>query len=91
MAAALIIATVLDLALGVLLISVSGFILQGVNNTGPLIPDAVFFVAMTIFCFAAPLIAWLVRKQLASPIVVVIAFAPLMVAGIVLLAEPVFV
>ena len=28
--------------MGLLLISVSGFILQGVNNTGPMMPEAVF-------------------------------------------------
>ncbi len=91
MAASLIIATVLDLALGVLLISVSGFILQGVNNTGPAMPDAVLFVAMIILCFAAPLTAWLVRKRLPFPVVLVIAYAPLLFAGIALLTEPAFV
>ena len=32
----------LDFGMGLLLISVSGFILQGVNNTGPMMPEAVF-------------------------------------------------
>ena len=41
----LLIATVLDVGMGLLLIGVTGFILQGVNNTGPMMPEAVLFCA----------------------------------------------
>ncbi len=51
----LIVATIADLALGVLLVAVSGFILQGVNNTGPM-DGAIWFVLMVLLCFAAPVL-----------------------------------
>ena len=58
MIAVLAIATVIDLGLAVLLIAVSGFILEGVNNTGPM-PGSVWFVAFIVFCIAAPAAAWI--------------------------------
>lgn len=91
MLAALIIATVLDLGLGLLLASVSGFILQGVNNTGPMMPDAVFFVLMIALCFGAPIAAWSVRRRLAPAVVLAIAYSPPIVLVAALSAEPLFV
>jgi hypothetical protein len=89
--AALIIATFLDFGLGVLLVSVSGFVLQGVNNTGPMMPDAVFFVLMILLCVSAPIAAWFLRKRFGFPVVLAVAYSPLIVAGIALLVEPLFV
>jgi hypothetical protein len=89
--AGLVIATLLDLGLGLLLVAVSGFILEGVNNTGAMMPDAVFLVLMIALCIAAPLAAWLLRKRLAASAVLLLAYAPLMIAALVLLAEPLFV
>ena len=91
MSAALIFATVLDFGLGLLLVAVSGFVLQGINNTGPLMPDAVFFVLMVGLCFGAPLTAWSVKKRIASLAVLAIAYSPLTIMGVVLLVEPLLV
>jgi hypothetical protein len=91
MTVALVLATILDVALGVLLIAVSGFVLEGVNNTGPTMPDAALFVAMIAFSFAAPLTAWLVRRRLSPSVTLVIALAPLIVGAIALIIEPAFV
>lgn len=90
MVAALVLATVLDLGLGLLLVATSGFLLQGVNNTGAMMPEAVFLVLMVALCVGAPLSAWLIRKRISSPAVLALAYAPLIVAGVVLLAEPLF-
>lgn len=89
--AALIIATVADCCLGLLLVATSGFVLQGVNNTGPMMPDAVFYVLMIGLCFAAPVVAWALKNRLASPAVLAIAYSPFIVMGLALLAEPLFV
>ena len=35
--------------LAALLIGVSGFVLEGVNNTGPAMPAAVFLIAFIVF------------------------------------------
>jgi hypothetical protein len=86
----LIVATIADLALGVLLVAVSGFVLQGVNNTGPM-DGAVWFVLMLVLCVAAPVAAWVVRKRMQPPGVLAIAFSPLIIGALVLLAEPLFV
>jgi len=88
--AAVVIATVLDLGLGVLLVAVSGFVLHGVNNTGPLMPDAVLFVLMIGLCLGGPVAAWTLRKRIASPAVLAIAYSPLIVMAVALLAEPLF-
>ena len=88
---ALIIATVLDLGLGLLLTGVSGFVLQGVNNTGPVMPDAILFVLVIALCFVAPIAAWSLRGRTGSTSVLAIAFSPPIVFGTALLAEPLFV
>jgi hypothetical protein len=86
--AALIAITLVDAALGVLLIAVSGFILEGVNNTGPMMPEAVLFVGLIALCFAAPAIAWTMRKRASAGVTIAIAVAPLVIAAIAVLAEP---
>jgi hypothetical protein len=88
--AALLIAAVLDFGMGLLLISVSGFILQGVGNTGPMMPEAVFFVLMIALCLGLPAATWFLRRRLAPLAVLAIAYSPLIVAGLVLLAGPMF-
>lgn len=81
----LILVTLADLALGVLLISVSGFILQGVNNTGPS-PGAAGFVLMAALCFLAPLGGWWLRARAGGWAVILAALPLLLGAG--LLADP---
>lgn len=65
-----------DFAIGILLIAVSGFILQGVYNTGPMMPDAIFYVAFVIWCFAAPLLAFAFRKRLSPMASMLVAGSP---------------
>lgn len=89
---ALIVATVADLGLAVLLIGVSGFILQGVNNQGPMMPEAIFLVLMIGLCLAAPAAAWFLRaRQTSAHAVLAIGYAPLAIAALFLIAEPLFV
>jgi hypothetical protein len=60
----LVAAMLADAALGVLLIAVSGFVLQGVNNTGPTdIASAVFLLLAIAVCFAAPLFAAVLYRR----------------------------
>ncbi|MFO1091161.1 MAG: hypothetical protein U1E46_16420 [Hyphomicrobiales bacterium] len=82
MTALLVLLTIADVALAVLLIAVSGFVLEGVNNTGPMMPEAVFFVALVVVCLVAPIAAWALRRKLDPMIVLVIAAAPLAVAAV---------
>ncbi len=88
---ALVIAAVADIALGVLLVAVSGFILQGVNNTGPQMPAAILLVGMIVLCFAAPFLGFALRNRLPGPATLGIAFSPIIIAAAALLLEPVFV
>lgn len=88
MRALFIVAGLADVALGILLIAVSGFILQGVNNTGPMMPEAVFFVIMMAWCFIAPLAAWLSRTRLQAQARLAIILSPLVIAGALLLVSP---
>ena len=92
MVAFLVIATLIDWALAALLVGVSGFILEGVNNTGPEMPAAVSLVVFVILCVAAPLAAWTMRKRAIRPsVTLALAYAPIVIAALVLLAEPYFV
>ncbi len=91
MVAILVIATLIDFALAALLVGVSGFILEGVNNTGPEMPAAAMLVAFIILCAAAPLAAWIMRKRAIRPsVTLALAYAPIVVAALVLVAEPYF-
>jgi hypothetical protein len=65
-----------DFAIGILLIAVSGFILQGVYNTGPMMPDAIFYVAFVVWCFAAPVLAFVFRRRLSTTALMLIAASP---------------
>ena len=89
MVAALILATVADLALALLLIAVSGFVLEGVNNEGAMMPEAILFALLIGFSVAAPGIGWALRRT--SPTIsLVVAYGPLAIAAAVLLVEPMF-
>jgi hypothetical protein len=70
------------MALAALLIAVSGFVLEGVNNTGPMMPEAIFFVALIIICLAAPALAWGLRHRLEPPLVLAIAAAPIAISAV---------
>ncbi|MCU0790931.1 MAG: hypothetical protein MUE79_07765 [Nitratireductor sp.] len=88
---ALVLAAIADIALGVLLIAVSGFVLQGVNNTGPQMPEAIFLVLMIVLCFAAPILGFTLRSRLPAPATLALAFSPLIIAAVSLAAEPLLV
>ena len=91
MAAILVVATLIDFALAALLVGVSGFILEGVNNSGPEMPAAAMLVGFIILCFAAPIAAWWGRRRNFRPAPLVgLAYAPPAIAALVLLAEPYF-
>jgi len=91
MVAVLVAATVLDWALAALVVAVSGFVLEGVNGTGPRIPDAVLLVAFVVGALVAPIAAWTMKaRHLGRRFYVSTAIAPLAIAGVVLLAEPLF-
>jgi hypothetical protein len=89
MVALLVIATIIDVLLAALLVAVSGFILQGVNNTGPM-AGAEWYVAFVIFCVAAPIVAWIVRKRAPPAIPIILVLAPIAIAIVALLLEPMF-
>ena len=91
MVAILVIATLINVALAALLVGVSGFILEGVNKTGPEMPAAVLLVVFIILCVAAPLAAWIMRKRAVRPsVTLALAYAPIAIAALVLIAEPYF-
>jgi len=83
----LILLTLADVGLGVLLVAVSGFILQGVNNTGPL-PGATLYVLFILLCFLAPLLAWLSWRGGGPLTALALAAAPLVVGGLALMISP---
>ena len=92
MVLALIVATLADIGLAILLVAVSGFILQGVNNQGAMQPEAALLVLMVGFALAAPAVAWVLRSRQSNPkITLAIAYGPLIVAATLLLVEPIFV
>jgi hypothetical protein len=89
--AILVVATLVDLGIAVLFVAVSGFILEGVNNTGPR-PGATLFVLFVLFCIAAPIAAWVVRGRGGRlGIALALALAPAVGLGLALLLEPLFV
>jgi MFS-type transporter involved in bile tolerance (Atg22 family) len=92
LAAILVVATLIDFALAALLVGVSGFILEGVNNSGPEMPAAAMLVGFIILCFAAPIAAWLMRARGYRPAAfLALTCAPLMIAAVILLLEPLLV
>jgi hypothetical protein len=86
MVAVLAIATVIDLGLAALLIAVSGFILEGVNNTGSM-PGAAWYVAFIVFCVAAPIAAWILRRLAHPAAPLALAIAPIVIVSVVMLLE----
>jgi hypothetical protein len=89
MIVALVIATLADLALAGLLIAVSGFVFHGPYNTGPEMPEAALLVAYVALCFVAPVAAWILRARGVRYVLVLsTAYAPLLLAALVLAAEP---
>ena len=59
----MILAIIADLLLAVLLTAVSGFILQGVNNTGAMMPEAALYVGFILLCIVASALAAILRKR----------------------------
>jgi hypothetical protein len=87
--AVLAIATVIDLGLAALLLAASGFILEGVNNTGPM-PGAEWYVAFVVFCLAAPIAAWILRRRAHPAVPLALVIAPIVIAVIAMAAESLF-
>jgi hypothetical protein len=85
---ALILLTLADLALLGLLVAVSGFVLEGVNNTGPMMPQAVGYVAFMVACIVAPAVAWWSRTRWQPATTLLVAASPLLVAAMALLVQP---
>jgi hypothetical protein len=80
----LILFTVIDIAVGVLLLMVSGVAVFGWQNTG-VQPEAPLFLLALVLCFALPLAAWLMRRRFGLPIATGIAALPALAALVVLL------
>lgn len=91
MRALLVLVTVADAALAILLIAVSGFVLEGVNGGGPEMPGAALFIAMIIVTLVAPFVAWGIRARAGDGAAVLTGALPLALAVLALLAEPLFV
>lgn len=79
---------VADFALALLLVAVSGFILQGVNNTGPMMPEAYYFIALIVAAVIAPTFALAMRRRLRPRTALTIAATPLVCAATALLIGP---
>lgn len=75
-----------DVALGVLLVAVSGMMFQGVNNTGPM-SGAWLFGAALVLCLVAPLVAWTQLARRGPGVAAVIAAIPLVMAALVVLSD----
>ena len=85
----LVLATAVDVGLAVLLVAVSGFMLEGVNGTGPLMPDAVFYVLFIALAAAAPVGAWTLRSRgRGARVPIVVALVPIVIAALAVLLEP---
>jgi hypothetical protein len=68
---------------------VSGLVLHGLHNTGPVMPEAALLIAYVVLCIGAPMAAWILRAGGVRPVFVLsTAYAPLLLAAIVLAAEP---
>ncbi len=63
---------------------------RGRAGTGPMMPDAVYYVAFILFAVAAPLAAWFARSRSNRPRIG-LAFAPIVIGALTLLLEPLFV
>ena len=91
MVAVLVAAAILEWGLAALLVAVSGFVIDGVNGTGPEMPAALLLTTFVIGTAAAPIAAWIMRARRIVPhLCVAVALAPLAIAGVVLLGEPFF-
>ncbi|MDX2308227.1 MAG: hypothetical protein NW216_08315 [Hyphomicrobium sp.] len=84
----LVILTLIDIALAIFLVWVSGFILQGVNNTGPIMPEAIYFVGLLVSCVALPALAWLLRTRLEAGMTLLIAALPPILFAMLLSLSP---
>ena len=83
----MILATIADIGMLLLLLAVSGFVLQGVNNTGPQMPDALWFGLIVLATIACPIAAWIGRARLGPGWSLAIAAAPPVGALLVIFLE----
>lgn len=81
--------TLANLALLLMMIAGAGFILEGVNNTGPMMPEAIFYVALMVACLVAPAFAWWGRRTWSVQATLATAALPLLFAGLALVARPI--
>jgi len=83
MFALLILLTLVDLGLGMLLVMLSGVMLFGLNNEGPM-PGAALWLGAMVLCFLLPLVAWLLRERVGLPGAAGVAALPVLGALVVL-------
>jgi hypothetical protein len=55
-----------DIAIGCLLVALSGMFLYGVNNTGPMMSGGAVLLSLMVWCFAAPLLTIFFRQRLSD-------------------------
>ena len=72
----LVLATIADAIMALALLLVSPFVVKGVNNAGPQMPDALYFFLILFAAIAAPLVAWIWRARLGPGWSLAIAAAP---------------
>jgi hypothetical protein len=82
---------IVDVGAAALLVAVSGYVLEGVNNTGPVMPAAVLFIGFVLFAVVAPVAAWVLRAHAYGPgVTLSLALAPIAVGGLAFLLQPLF-
>lgn len=72
----LILATLADIVMALALLLVSPFVIKGVNNSGPQMPDALYFFLILLAAIAAPVVAWIWLERRHPGQAVLLAAAP---------------
>ena len=76
----MVLATIADMVMALALLLVSPFVIKGVNNAGPQMPDALYFFLILFATLAAPLVAWIWRARLGPALSLAVAAAPPLLA-----------
>lgn len=72
----LVLATIADAIMALALLLVSPFVIKGVNNAGPQMPDALYFFLILLAAIAAPVIAWIWIERRRPGLAALLAAAP---------------
>ena len=83
----LVLATIADAIMALALLLVSPFVIKGVNNAGPQMPDALWFGLIVLATIACPIAAWIGRARLGPGWSLAIAAAPPVGALLVIFLE----